>query len=177
VSSLSTAVRDASPGRRTGPLRRRARQLCAALSGAFLFPAATGCYAYRQPPDGTLPIGGRVALGITDRGRVAVGEQVGPGALRIRGELVATTDSTYVVRVESVENLNGRTTKWSGEQVVISRDHVGTASEHRYSRGRTLLAMSGVAVGVALAATAITLNTSGREGGGGKLPPGNGEQQ
>ena len=137
----------------------------------------TGCYSYRQAPEGTLPIGGSVALGITDRGRVAIGETVGPGALRIRGTLVAVTDSTYVVRVASVEHLGGRTTKWSGERVTVSRDHVGTAAEQRYSRGRTWLAISGVAVGVALAATAVSLNTSGREGGGGKLPPGNGEQQ
>ncbi len=170
-------VRGACPGRHTGWPRHRARRLCAALAGAFLLPAATGCYTYRQAPDGTLPLGSTVALGITDRGRVAVGEQVGPGVLRIRGELVDKTDSTYVLRVKSVEHLNGRTTKWSGEQLVVSRDHVGTAAEQRYSRGRTWLAISGVAVGVALTATAITLNTSGREGGGGKLPPGGGSEQ
>ena len=177
MSDTVVAARASRPGRLPGSYRRRARQLCAALTGAFLLPAATGCYTYRHAPDGTLPVGGSVALGITDRGRVALGETIGPGARRVRGELVAKTDSTYVVRVASVENLDGRTTKWNGEEVVISRDHVGTAAEQHYSKGRTWLAISSVAVGVALAATAVTLNTSGREGGGGKLPPGNGEQQ
>lgn len=171
------AIRSSSPGWRTGPHQRRARQLCAALAGAFLLPATTGCYTYRQSPDGTLPQGGNVVLGITDRGRVALGEQVGPGVVRIRGELANKTDSTYVLRVSSVEYMNGRTTKWGGERVTVSRDHVGTAAEQHYSRGRTWLAISGVAVGVALTVTAITLNTSGREGGGGKLPPGGGGEQ
>ena len=171
------AVRGSRPGRHTGSQRLRARRLCAAIAGAFLLPAATGCYTYRHAPDGTLPVGANVVLGITDRGRVAIGEQVGPGALRIRGELLEKTDSTYVLRVGSVEHLNGRTTKWSGEQVVIPRDFVGTAGEQRYSKGRTWLAISGVAVGVALTATAISLTTSGREGDGGKLPPGNGGDQ
>ena len=158
------AVRRSSAGRR-GRSHRRARQLCAVLSGAFLLPMATGCYTYRAAPDGTLPLGETVALGITDRGRVGLGEQVGPGVLRIRGELVGVTDSTYTLRVRSVEQLNGRTTKWGGEQVTVSRDYVGTAAEQRYSRARTVLAIGGLAAGIALAAVAISLNTSGNGGG------------
>lgn len=170
-------ARSSCSGRHTGSQRLRARQLCAALTGAFMLPLATGCYTYRHAPDGTLPVGAHVALGITDRGRVTVGEQVGPGALRILGDLVGKTDSTYTLSVTRIEYLNGRTTKWSGEQVTISRDDVGTAGEQHYSRGRTWLAISGVAAGVALVATAISLNTSGREGDNGKLPPGGGGQQ
>lgn len=177
MSDFVVAVQGSGPGRLTGSHRRRARQLCAALSGAFLLPAATGCYTYRQVAEGTLPPGSNVVLGITDRGRQEVGESVGPGALRIRGHLVSATDSSYVLRVSSVQFINGRTTKWSGEQVVVSRDHVGSIAEQRYSRARTWMTIGGVAAGVALAATAISLNTSGREGGGGKLPPGGGGAQ
>ena len=166
-----------SPGRLTASHRRRARQFCAAITGAFLLPAATGCYTHRPVTAGTLLPGSSVVLGITDRGRVPVGESVGPGALRIQGHLVSASDSTYVLRVSSVQFIDGRTTKWSGEQVIVSRDHVGSVAEQRYSRARTWLAIGGVAAGVALAATAISLNTSGREGGGGKLPPEGGGQQ
>ena len=171
---LGAVAAPAAGGRTT---RRGARRFCAALAGACLLPAATGCYSYRQPRAGELAPGSAVALGITDRGRVALGDQLGPGILRIKGQLVQRTDSTFVLRVSAIEHLNGRTSKWSGEQVVVSRDHVGTAAEQHFSRGRTWLAVSGVAVGVALAATAVTLNTSGREGGGGKLPPGGGTDQ
>ena len=154
-----------------------ARRCRAVVATTLLVPATTGCYTYHHAPVGTLAPGSSVALGITDRGRVALGQQLGPGVLRVRGELVERTDSSYVLRVSAVEQLNGHTAKWNGERVVISRDHVGTAAEHHLSRGRTWLAVSGVAVGVALAATAITLNTTGREGGGGKLPPGGGSEQ
>lgn len=171
MSFGALAARGDSPARHAGPSRRRARRLCAGLAGLALLPAATGCYTYRHLPEGTLPLGSSVALGITDRGRVEVGEQIGPGVLRIRGELVSRTDSSYVLRVAAIEHLNGRTTRWSGEQVEVPREAVGTVAEHRYSRGRTWLAISGAVLGVALVATAISLDTFGGgrddgEGGG-----------
>lgn len=157
--------------RRAARLRRRARASCATVAGAALLPLATGCYSYRTVPSDAVSPGMPISLGITDRGRVALGEQVGPGALRIEGTLVDRTDSLYVLRVSEVDYLDGRSNRWSGETVRVPRDFVGTVGERNFSRARTWLAAGAVTAITAAAIVAITLTVSGTDDGGTRVPP------
>jgi hypothetical protein len=141
------------------------------LAGVALLPIATGCYSYRTVPSEAVSPGTPISLGITDRGRVAIGELVGPGALRIEGTLVERTDSLFVVRVSEVDYLDGRSTKWSGETVRVPRDYVGTVGERNFARGRTWLAAGAVTALTAAAVVAITLSVTGTDDGGTKVPP------
>ncbi len=111
--------------------------------------AALGCYSY-QPLTTVEPAPGTsVSLELSDQGRVAVAESVGPGTRRVEGTVVRADNTTWVLSVGSVLGIDGRVTKWSGETVGVSRAYVEVPYERRYSRSRTLLLASSVMVGVA----------------------------
>ena len=133
----------------------------------------TGCYVYTP---GVTPVSGmRVRLDLNDRGRVGMGESIGTSARSIEGTLRADPDSTYALKVESVEYLNGQNNRWSGESVTVSKDFVGTVRERQLSRSRSFLAAAGI-VGGAI----VLIATRGIIGGGntGKEPgpPGEGPE-
>lgn len=160
-------------------LRRRysaAHRARGAVAALLLLPQVTGCYRY-VPVTAAVPSpGAEVALGISDRGRVALAGQVGPGARRLHGRLVHAPDSTYVVGLSSVEYLGAATpAKWSGEVISVSRDYVTDIRERRFSRGRSWLA-AGILAVLAAAATTLAITGFGSEGGDNRVPPDGGEQ-
>jgi hypothetical protein len=133
----------------------------------------TGCYVYT--PGVTPASGMRVRLDLNDRGRVGMGESIGTAARSIEGTLVTEPDSSFALKVESVQYLNGQNNRWSGESVTVSKDFVGTVRERQFSRSRTFLAAAGI-VGGAI----VLIATRGIIGGGnaGKEPgpPGEGPE-
>jgi hypothetical protein len=117
-----------------------------------------------------------VALGISDRGRVALAGRIGPGARRLHGRLVQAADSTYVVGLSAVEYLGVTArAKWSGEVISVARDHVTDITERRLSRGRSWLA-AGMLVVLAAAVSTLAITGFGSEGGDNRVPP-DGETQ
>ena len=105
-----------------------------------------GCYTL-QPVTGSVPaVGSRIAFDVNDVGRVALGGSMGPEIAQIEGRLLANSDEEYLIAVDVVRLLRGGEQIWAGEQVRISRDHIGNAYERRFSRGRTL-AMSATVIG------------------------------
>lgn len=129
-----------------------------------------GCYT-------TVPVTGRPAadavlvLDLNDRGRVALGDSIGPSASRIEGALQGVRDSSYVVRVASVQYLNGQSNRWSGEPLTVPLDLVRDVRERRFSRTRTY----GLAAGILAAVVAVVVGTDlvggGSEPGRGNPPP------
>jgi hypothetical protein len=101
-----------------------------------------GCYTYT--PVSTRPEPGtRVALDLNDRGRVALGDSIGTSADRIEGILQPQSgDSAYVLRVKSVRYLNGETNNWTDEPLTVRSEHVRSATERRFSRRRTTIAVA-----------------------------------
>lgn len=114
---------------------------CAAL---FL---AAGCYDYVQVETAP-PAGRRVALEISDKGRVALGERFGPGLAEIEGTLLESRGSEYVLEVRRVAQIGGSSADWSGEETHVSRDFVGSVRKRELSKWRTGLLVAGVAGGV-----------------------------
>lgn len=138
--------------------RVRARQARATFAAALLLPSATGCYVSRPIYNGEPLPGTEVSLGLTDRGRVALADRLGPGALDVSGRLASATDSAYVVDVTRVAYIDGgRVAKWNGEAVSVAKNDVSRVAERRLSKSRSWLA-AGIAAGLLALATGIVIN-------------------
>jgi hypothetical protein len=107
-----------------------------------------GCYTYAPLETGVPPVGERVELEISDRGRVELAERLGRGVMTIEGRLTAVTNDQYVLNVASVSYLGGETSRWSGESVRLARDQVEHAATRKLSRRRTWVMAAAIAVGV-----------------------------
>jgi hypothetical protein len=139
------------------------------ITGALtliMLATQSGCYTY-APAAGELAPGAGVAYTLTDRGRVAVTDRVGPGVLRVEGTLVQNTGSEYVLAVSRVRTLDGSISRWAGERVTVAQDHVANSFERRFSKPRTALAVGATVVGI----TVFVLTRSLLAGGFGFLDP------
>jgi hypothetical protein len=138
-------------------------------------PYLAGCYA-SMPVNGTPAAGTTLVLALNDRGRVALGEQVGPSAATIEGQVASASDSGYALRVSSVSYLNGQSNRWSGEPLTVPANLVSRATQRSFSRGRTTLL--GVAAAATLAVLIRSTNLLGSASNGGDIgrPPSSGSQ-
>lgn len=130
---------------------------------AFALGTTQGCYTYR-PITGQLPQDAVVVLTLNDRGRLELGELIGPSATQIEGRLRAEDDTSYMVNVMAIRYLNGQNNAWAGESLTVRRPQVASAQERQFSRSRTFLA-SAIAV-AAIVAFAVTRGLSSRGGTG-----------
>lgn len=139
-----------------GPWAVALRRSCAAA----MTLGVCGCYSYTPLASAPEP-GTRVSLELNDRGRAALEQRVGPETRAVEGIVREATDSAYVLNVVEVRDLSGGQSRWGGESVAISPDHVRTVRERRYSRSRT------VTLGVVLASAAVVFLSSRNLLGGG----------
>jgi hypothetical protein len=124
------------------------------MGAALLSVLGAGCYSYAPLPTLNPVPESRVALVLSDVGRVGAGPIIGSGVARVEGAVVGTTDSAYTLRVVGVTDIRGRESRWSGESVSLRRTWVGNAYERRFSKPRTYLLISAVTTGfVAFAVT------------------------
>ena len=110
----------------------------------------TGCYALQPVTStGSGPEPGmKLALDVNDAGRVALGGSMGPEIGQIEGLLVSQQNGEYVVAVSAVRFLRGGEQIWTGEQVRIKKEYVGTTYERRFHRGRTIALSTALAGGL-----------------------------
>lgn len=130
-------------------------------------PYLAGCYA-SMPLRGTPVAGTTVVLDLNDRGRVALGDQIGPSATVVEGQVTSASDSAYSLRVSSVSYLNGQSNRWSGEPLTVPVSLVSQATQRTFSRSRTALLSAG-----AVAALAILIKSTNLVGGGSNSSRGN----
>lgn len=147
------------PARR--PLRTR---LALLLAGAT---SLGGCYTY--VPVASVPApGASLVVDLNDRGRLALGDSIGPSALTVTGVVQSASDSQYVLRVSSVSYLNGRSNQWSGEPLSLRTDLVGQARQKNYSRSRTWALAIGATA--AVLGFVLTQDLLGNSGGPKRIP-------
>src|SRR5258707_8516023 len=114
---------------------------CAAL-GALV----AGCYTY-QPVAGVVPeVGMQVAFDVNDAGRVALGGQMGPEIAQVEGQLVQKDGGSYLLAISTVRLLRGGEQVWTGEQVRLKSEYLGSAYQRRFSMGRSV-ALGAAALG------------------------------
>jgi hypothetical protein len=120
-----------------------------ALALASVAPLS-GCYTTHSVTSAPEP-GTTVLLDLNDRGRVQLGDRIGPSASRIEGVVQTRSDTAYMVRISSVAYLNGQSNKWSGEPFTVPAGLVSVVQERQFSRSRT------ISVGAGIAAAIVTL--------------------
>ena len=133
-------------------------------------PYMAGCYA-SMPVRGTPQAGSTVVLDLNDRGRVSLGDQIGPSARTIEGEVASASDSSYSLRVRSVSYLNGQSNRWSGEPLTVPVSLVSQATQRSFSRSRTALLSAAAAVALAVILKSTNLVGGGSSNGGDNPPP------
>ena len=136
---------------------------------AFLMGVASGCYVYAPAP-ASPGQGTQVVLQLNDRGRLALGDSIGPTGQEVEGKVVGTSDSALSLSVARVGYLNGQSNRWNGEHLTVGRSLFDRAAERRFSPSRTWLAV-GAAAGAVVALIAsrnlLGLGNEGRTTGGG----------
>lgn len=127
-------------------------------------PALHGCYSY-VPVDTAAqpPVGERLAFDITDQGRAALADRLGPGVLRVEGSLREQDANSYVMSVWGLSQIGTGLVRWSGENVRINKDFVGSVRKRQLSRTRTYLTVGGISVGLFVFARSQALVGGGRE--------------
>lgn len=110
---------------------------------AFSAAAIAGCYVYSPAPV-TPAAGSHILLELNDRGRVGLGDSIGPSARTIEGTTIFGSDSAYKLGVRRVGYLNGQSNTWTGEPLLVARDFVTKATQQRFSRSRTWLTATGL---------------------------------
>lgn len=139
------------------------------LAGVALLLAA--CYVQR-PLDTAVPqTSSRIVVQITDTGRVALANQLGPGASSVEGVVVTADESTWDMRLLRVDYRVGGSQPWNGERVTFPRYALTNASERSLDRRKSWI-MGLAIVGTALlAAKAFGALGFGGGGGGEPAPP------
>ncbi|HEY9229056.1 MAG TPA: hypothetical protein VIP11_20560 [Gemmatimonadaceae bacterium] len=133
---------------RMWPMLKSAQRASRAVCSATLLATLPACYEYRAVETTSAPVGERVALQISDRGRIGLAERFGPGVTEIRGTLVSQAPSELVVSVSRVSQLDGSRAMWSGESTRLDRSYVGLLKQRQLSPTRTII-MSVAAAGIA----------------------------
>lgn len=134
-----------------------------------------GCYTYTPLQTLDPAPQQRVAMVLTDQGRVGAGPVIGAGVARIDGALIGSTDSDFTLQVAGVTDIRGTMSRWSRETITLRRSWVGNAYERRFSKSRTYLLAGALTAGFVVFAASRHLFGIG--GGIENLPPGGGGQQ
>jgi hypothetical protein len=140
------------------------------LVPALLGLCLAGCYSL-QPAGGVVPeVGARVAFDVNDAGRVALGGSMGPEIAQVEGQLVEKDGGSYLLAVTTIRLLRGGEQVWSGEQVRLKSEYLGSAYERKVSVARSV----GLGV-VGIGGFALLLAKTSLLGGGTKDNPGGGD--
>jgi hypothetical protein len=107
-----------------------------------------GCFSYSPLETGIPPVGENIEFRINDRGRFELADRLGRGLATIEGRLTGTTDGQYLVNVAAISFLSGERSRWSGEPMRLSKDHVGESAIRRLDRKRSWIAAGLVTVGL-----------------------------
>jgi hypothetical protein len=103
--------------------------------------------------------GAQVALEVTDEGRVALNEKIGPGVVRLEGTLAGVEGDELLVDASAVRQVRGYITDLGGVRVRLPKNYVTRMDERRFSKSRTLMVVGGV---VAVVAGFFATKISGR---------------
>jgi hypothetical protein len=137
---------------------------------------SNACYTYGSSGLATRLIpDAKVAARLTARGTVNYEPRIGPDVERVEGVLARTAGDSVELRVQKTLNRNGDWMTWGGEPVTFNVNDFAAVGQRRLSRGKTALALAGLA-----AVVTIIFRTDLLGFGGGPsssdprpIPPGN----
>jgi hypothetical protein len=157
--------------RRARVWRRFVGGLCAAT-----LMLQVGCYSYRPLQTNVPAAGQRIAVVLNDRGRVLVGDRLGPAVDKVDGLLVEAGDAGVTLEVYRTLDLKGSAASWTGERVQVPKDGISGYQEREFSKRRTTLLTVAIVGGIAASLLMANLNVLGdlfsRDNSGGGSPTG-----
>lgn len=109
---------------------------------------ASGCYQYSAVPTTQPLVEQQAEFRITDAGRVQLGNQLGPGVVKLEGRVVRQDDSGWTVKVYRIINVRNEATTWTGEEVELPSTAVDMVQLRSFDRQRSLVAAAAFAGGV-----------------------------
>ena|SRR5688572_16943725 len=118
----------------------------------------TACYTY-VPVQTTPTNGTQVALEVTDEGRVALNEKIGPGVVRLEGTLAGVEGDELLVDASAAKQVRGYVSELGGVRVRLPQRYVTRMDQRQLSKSRTALVIGGL---VAVVATFFAAKISGR---------------
>ena len=144
------------------------RGIAIAVGGLHL---CTACYSYAPVHTPPAP-GAQIALEVTDEGRVALNEKIGPGVVRLEGTLAGVEGDELLVDAQAVRQVHGYIADLGGVRIRLPQRFVTRIDERRLSRKKTFLVAGGIVA--AVVAFFVTKGFGGRgtppEGTGGGGP-------
>jgi hypothetical protein len=150
---------------------RRPRWVRFTASALGCLHVLTACYTYVPNYDVSTPIqGDRLEFEITDAGRLALTDRLGPGILSVEGRVVAVSADEVSIAVSAVKNISSGRSRWNGEKLSLPRSAIARTNARRLSRVKTAFAFSAAAVGLGLFIATRGLFGSGSDPG--ESPPG-----
>lgn len=132
-----------APSRRRAPLRARCARLATVALAATAAVGGTGCYS-QLPLLGAPDPGLVVVATLNDRGRVALGEALGPNADRVEGTVTTRGDTLVTLAVKRVRYFGGTENAWAGEAVTLPIAGLRSIQERRLNRTRTAVVAGAV---------------------------------
>src|SRR3954463_8441057 len=108
-----------------------------ALAVAILH-VCTASFAYTTVQTPPAP-GSQIALEVTDEGRVALNDKIGPGVVRLEGTFAGGEGDDLLVDASAVRQVRGYISDLGGVRVRLPQRYVTRMDERQLSRKRTLL--------------------------------------
>jgi hypothetical protein len=147
-------------------LRVAARWAARALALTAVF-WLSACYTLVPLFPNAVRPGQEVTVEVSDEGRLALAERLGPELYRVEGRVVGVTQEDVALTVGAITNVGGNRNVWNGERVSFRTEHLRAASEKKLSPGRTL-----VVAALGFAAAALLVTQTGLFGFGDDRTPG-----
>lgn len=111
--------------------------------------ASSACYATAAQPVTASLVERRVEFVVSDEGRIALRNQVGPGVGKLEGRVVRQDDSSWTLRVYRLTAISGESFAWTGESVELPVRAVQSVASRDFDRRATFLVAAGVTGAVA----------------------------
>jgi len=122
--------------------------------GIWFVPLVAGCYS-ETPLTTPVPAPEtRIVAQVTDSGDVAMGNALGPGAVKVEGVIAAADADAWRLRMVRVDYRGGTSTLWNRELVSFPRSTLANPTQKRLDKQRTWLA-AGLITGTALLAARL----------------------
>ncbi|MEO5588569.1 MAG: hypothetical protein ABIS03_03195 [Gemmatimonadaceae bacterium] len=148
------------------------RALASGGIAATIVWTTTGCYQNLPRTQSELTPQAVVTADITDLGRVALGDQVGPEVSSIQGVVVQRSDTSMSLLVSKVRYINGLENAWQGQEVKLRPQDAKSFTQRIFSKSRTAIAVAAIAAGLVLTILGLDFlgitsgNPSSDKGGG-----------
>jgi len=121
-----------------------------------------GCYSY-LPLQTELPRTPEVRVTLNDRGRVDVGEAMGPSVEWIEGAVAGEDSTTVRVKVTRVVYARGGSSVWTGEDVTIPKAGILGFQGRQFSKSKSWALAGLTAAVIVYSVLSISLDLFGDE--------------